>query len=69
MRARVYVGNLAGGGMRAFVRVKWADKGHEGQYVAFSFRGQRTVKCPSRPAPLFAGSMRDGFKMNVGNVN
>lgn len=57
---RVYVGSLGGwGGMCVFVRVKWADKGHEGQYVAFSFRGQRTVKCPSRLAPLFARSMRD----------
>lgn len=32
---------VEGGGQ--YVCVKWADKGCEGRYVAFSFRGQGTV--------------------------
>lgn len=49
--------------------VKWADKGCEGRYVAFSFRGQGIVHSPWQVADLFARSMQDGCRMNVNNVN
>lgn len=47
----------------------WPDKGCEGRYIAFSFRGQGTVHSPWRVAALFARSMQDGCGMNVNNVN
>lgn len=55
--------------MCSCVCVKWADKGCEGRYVALSFRGQGTSNAPLRLAALFARSMKDGFKMDVSNVN
>lgn len=47
----------------------WAEKGREGRYVAFSFRGQGIVHSPWQPAALFARSMQDGCKTNANDVN
>lgn len=44
--------------------LKRADKGCEGQFVAFSFRGQRVGRSPQQVATSL-----DGCKMNVSNVN
>lgn len=55
--------------MCAYVCVKWADKGCEGRYVAFSFGGQANVHSPWQVPASFAGSMIDGCKMNVNSVN